>query len=143
MSDARQNHSDNSQLLKWVYTRIWNAREEGMTMTTIDIIREMSGYFRLNLSTYQLDGLKKRIDRVRNTVNKGFLRHERMRQKLAYDWRTDIRLIRRWERAGILNLSDHRGIERMTALLNERDYVALINPEEIPVDPTVLIWDRH
>jgi hypothetical protein len=79
---------------------------------------------------------------VRNTVNKGYLRHERVRQKLAYAWRTDIRLIKRWERAGLLNLSDHHGIERLTELLNERDYVLLVNPEEIPIDASVKIWDQ-
>ena len=142
MGDTRQYHSDNSRLMKWVYTRIWNLREEGRSITTHEIIQQMSGHFSLNLSAYQLESLRRRIDRVRNTVNKGYLRHERVRQKLAYAWRTDIRLIKRWERAGLLNLSDHHGIERITELLNERDYVLLVNPEEIPIDASVKIWDQ-
>ena len=117
-------------------------REEGRTITNIEIIREMTGSFKLNLSPYQLQGLKRRIDRIRNTVNKAHARHHRLRKKLSDDWRTDIRLIRRWERAGILDLSDRHAIRRITDLLIERDYVAMINPQEIPIDPSMKLWDR-
>jgi hypothetical protein len=142
MCELKNLHSDNSRLLKWAYTRIWNLREEERSITTSEIIAAMSGYFRLNLSPYQLENLKKRIDRVRNTVNKKFVRHERSRQKLAEAWRSDIRLIKRWENAGILNLSDHHSMEKLTELLIERDYVSIVHPEEIPTDPTIKIWDK-
>jgi hypothetical protein len=135
-------HADNSRLLKWVHTRMWNIRANGQSISTSEIIAEMSGYFDLNLSPYQIENLKRRIDRIRNTVNKKYIRHERIRERVASDWRTDIRLIIRWERAGIIKISNPIFIEKITEMLRERDYVFLTRPDEIHIDPDIKLWDR-
>jgi hypothetical protein len=133
-------HSDNSRLKNWIYSRLWNSLEEGRAKSTTTLIREMAGFFKLNLSPYQLENLKKTISRTRNTVAKRFHRHMRIRETLSKTWRTDVRLIRRWELGGVINLEDHNAIKRLTIILNERDYVAMVVPDEIPADIKTSIW---
>jgi len=133
-------HSDNSRIVNWIYTRLWNCHEDGESKSTDTLIREMSGFFNLNLSQYQLEKLKKTISRIRNTTTKRFRRHERIRKQLAKEWRTDIRLVRRWDIGGLIDIQDHHSIKRLTLNFIERDYVGMVNSEIIPADIKKKIW---
>ena len=86
-------HSDNSRVGKWLYTRIWNSCEEERFQSTVDLIRQMSGFFKLSLSHFQVERLKREIGQIRNTVYKRFKRHQRIRNVLSKTWRTDVRLV--------------------------------------------------
>lgn len=134
-------HSDNSRLGQWLYSRLWHLCEEGKTLTTKELIQELSGFFKLNLGAYQMENLKKKIARTRNTVDKRFKRHLLIRSRLAEKWRTDLRLIKRWDIGKIIDIQDHHSLKRIGTMLLERDYVNMVSPEEIPSDMKMFIWD--
>jgi hypothetical protein len=133
-------HCDNTRVTKWLYTRLWNLRQEGRFESTTDLIRQMSGFFTLTLTPYQISKLKLKIRQTRNTVDKRFKRHHRIREELSKKWRTDLRLISRWEQGGLINFEDHHGLKKLTILLNERDYVSMVGLNEIPVDMKTSLW---
>jgi hypothetical protein len=100
----------------------------------------MSGFFKLELSPFQVKSLKRQISQIRNTVYKRFKRHQRIMNNLSKIWRTDVRLIKRWESAGLIDFQDHHGLKKLTTILTERDYVTMVGPDEIPSDIKIPIW---
>ena len=132
-------HSDNSRVGKWLYTRIWNSREDEQFESTVDLIRQMSGFFKLSLSHFQVERLKREIGQIRNTVYKRFKRHQRIRNVLSKTWRTDVRLVKRWDLGGLINIQDHHALKKLAVLFNDRDYVGPVVPDEIPIDMKISI----
>jgi hypothetical protein len=103
-------------------------------------MREMSGYFSLDLSPVQRDRLRSRISRIRDRVKKRLYRHKQLLPILEKEWMVDQRLIERWVSAGWVSLQYPKKLRVLTEMFRERDYVRMINPDEIPLEPEITIW---
>jgi hypothetical protein len=134
-------HSDSRRVEQWIETRLWNLKNEGKSKSGRDIIRELSGFFPINLTSYKTRNLLSVIEKLRERVNKRFKRHVRIRSDLAKNWDVDPRLIQRWEHCGLIDLGNHHAVKRLTVLFVEREYTRIIKPEEIPMDPQIKLWD--
>jgi hypothetical protein len=134
-------HSDSRRVEQWIETRLWNLKNEGKSKSGRDIIRELSGFFLINLTSYKTRNLLSVIETLRERVNKRFKRHVRIRNDLAKNLDVDPRLIQRWEHCGLIDLGNHHAVKRLTVLFVEREYTRIIKPEEIPMDPQIKLWD--
>jgi hypothetical protein len=134
-------HADNGRVQKWIETRLWNLKQEGKSKSGRGIIQELSGYFSIDLTPYQVGNLLNVIHKLRERVNKRFKRHVKIRSILAKTWGVDPRLVVRWEHNGMIDLGNHHAIKRLTLLFLERDYTRIIEPLEIPTDGKVKLWD--
>ena len=134
-------HADNARMQQWIETRLWTLKEEKKSKSGRVIIRELSGFFSIKLTAYQVRNLLRVIEKLRDRVNKRFRRHAKIRSYLATILDVDPRLIQRWEHGGLIDLGNNHAVKRLTALFVERDYTRIIEPHEIPTDPQVNLWD--
>jgi hypothetical protein len=127
---------------KWIESRITKLMTNGHQVVIVNLIREMGGFFALNLNPVQRKNLENRIGRIRERVKKRLQRQKRSIPALARQWMIDQRLVERWVAAGWLDLHYPKKIRVLTEMFREMDYVRMINPEEIPTDIDTKIWDK-
>jgi hypothetical protein len=125
---------------KWIESRTTRLMKTGNIVLVDQIMREMSGYFSLDLSPIQRDRLRSRISRIRDRVKKRLYRHKKLLPILEKEWMVDQRLIERWVSAGWVSLQYPKKLRVLTEMFRERDYVRMINPEEIPLESEITIW---
>jgi hypothetical protein len=126
---------------KWIESRITRLIKTGNIVLVDQIMRELSGYFSLHLSPVQRDRLRSRISRIRDRIKKRSYRHKKLLPILEKEWMVDQRLIERWVSAGWINLQYPKKLRVLTEMFLERDYVRTKNPEEIPLEPEIKIWE--
>ena len=129
---------------KWVESRITRLITTGNIVSVDRIVRELAGYFSLDLSPIQRNRLRLRISTIRDRVKKRLQRHKKLIPELAKTWMIDQRLIERWISAGWISLQWPAKLRVLTEMFLERDYVRIINinPEDIPLSPELKIWGR-
>jgi hypothetical protein len=125
---------------RWIESRVTRLMSTGNTVFVDHVVRELNGFFSLDLSPIQSNRLRLRIIRIRERVKKRLQRHKRLVPNLATQWMVDQRLIERWVAAGWISLQYPSKLRILTEMFLERDYVRMINPENIPLQPEEKIW---
>jgi adenylate kinase family enzyme len=125
---------------RWIESRVTRLMSTGNTVLVDQVVRELNGFFSLDLSPIQSNRLRQRINRIRERVKKRVQRHKRLVPNLATQWMVDQRLIERWVAAGWISLQYPRELRILTEMFLERDYVRMINPENIPIQHEEKIW---
>jgi len=80
------------------------------------------------------------IARIRDRVDKRFQRYLRIRKRLTTEWMVPPELIDRWHAAGWIDMAPQI-LKKLTKLFIERDFTRMIEPEVIPIDSKLNIWD--
>ena len=130
-----------NRLLSWIEARLMKSKKEGKKISTLDLIREASGFYKINTNPIAIKRLKKEILKIRNKIDKRHHRHNARLKEIAHHLSVPESLIERWVAAGLIDFSDQLKIKNLINIVQERDYIKACKPEFISLDHKIKLWD--
>ena len=128
----------------WIESRLMNAKKNQRTVSTKDLIAEIGLTFKLNTSPHSIRNLQEKIKTIRNRVNKKCANRKQTYERYARKLFVPNEMIQRWVENGLFPIQNPQEIERLTRIIEERDYFreALRHEKEdytIPIDKGTLL----
>lgn len=130
----------------WIETRIKGKMMRGESISTDDIVAEISGLMGLNHTEKNIQSLKKLVRRIRNRLYSRQKRRLEISRKIAKDIFVSPELVRRWIEIGLMDPKKIREIERWKKIILEREYFrqvmqGTVTAERIPMEKGSNLWD--
>ncbi len=108
-------------LEKWIETRLFNLKVQQTRIDIDDMIAEVSGIFKVEMTEIKARNLKKKIQFINNRVAKKYQRYRERIKELSQALNVPENFIRRWYTGG-MDLKKSKHMKLMLLIIRERDF---------------------